>query len=138
MRETIIPLIDACPLCGKQGAFEKKIESEYKVVFGTKDGTIEYVLKDIESFRCGHCGDGFFDKYQVQLLDWKLRAEKMRQALLKVTQSAVFGTDIFAMPRYMITPELFDTIFSVLDAADQRMISPPPEEDFVKRKKEGA
>lgn len=83
-----IPSTD-CPLCGAVDILETRIDPEYKVEQKTPTGTVTYRPADVEMTYCACCKEGFFDKKQSQLLDLKVKNQKLKHALMKVKQGAI-------------------------------------------------
>lgn len=82
-------LLTQCPLCGSVAAVEKQVINTFTVAQNTPDGLVTYQIKDAEGYLCKNCNETFFNKHQRQLLDLKLKIEKLRHALMKVKQGAI-------------------------------------------------
>lgn len=107
-------LILQCPTCGAVEAVEKQVTNDFVVAKSTPAGTIVYRVKNVELYLCTSCNETFFNKHQSQLLDLKLKNEKLRQVLLGVCRGA--RMDQNCKPGWVEIPtRVFDTALEVLE-----------------------
>ena len=107
-------LILQCPTCGAVEAVEKQVANDFVVAKSTPTETIEYHVKNVERYLCTSCNETFFNKHQSQLLDLKLKNEKLRHALIGVCRGA--RMDQNCKPGWVEVPtKVFDAALEALE-----------------------
>jgi hypothetical protein len=114
IKDGVDALFTQCPICGAVEAVEKQIADNFVVAKSTPTGTIEYHVKNVELYLCTHCNETFFNKHQSQLLDLKLKNEKLRHALIGVCRGA--RMDQNCKPGWVEVPtRVFDLALEALE-----------------------